>query len=179
MVDPVTARRLAYWGLLVLIWAVILFARLLPLNVGTNGWPGPNWTLLIIFAWVLRQPNFVPVFLTAALFFLDDMVFMRPPGLGAGLNIIGLEFLRSRARFSRELPFLIEWAMVASIISAVALATRLVSTVFVITQPALSVDIFYLVITIAAYPPIVLVSSRILGVRHASLGDVGLAGAKI
>lgn len=179
MVDPVTSRRISYWGLFLLIWLVILLIRILPVDIGAGGWPGPNWTMLLAFAWVLRRQNFVPVFLVALTLILDDLIFMRPPGLWAALSLIGLEFLRGRSQFSRELPFLFEWAMVASVIFAVMLANRVVLAVFVITQPALHLDVFYLVITIATYPLIVMISSQLLGVRQVAPGQVDQMGHPI
>lgn len=179
MVDPITTRRVSYWGLFALIWALVMLMRLLPIDLSAGAWPGPNLTMLFAYAWVLRRPNFVPVLMIAALFFVDDMIFMRSPGLWAALSLIGLEFLRSRARFSRDLPFLVEWMMVASIIFAVMLANRLLLAVFVITQPGIGLDIIYLVVTIATYPLIVLLSSKILGVRQAAPGEVDQMGHRI
>lgn len=176
MIDPVTSRRIAYWGLFLLIWAFVMFVRLLPLDISAGGWPGPNWTILFAFAWVLRRPNFVPVLLVTMVLLLDDMIFLRAPGLWAGLSLIALEFLRGRAQFSRELPFLFEWAMVASVILAVMLANRLILGIFVITQPIFILDGFYFVITILTYPLIVMISSQILGVRQAAPGEVDQLG---
>jgi len=134
---------------------------------------------LFAFAWVLRRPNFVPVLLVAVPLFLDDMIYMRAPGLWAGLSVIGLEFLRSRAQYFRDLPFLFEWAMVSGVIFSVVVANRLISTIFVITQPSIYLDAGYLAITVAVYPLIVMISSQILGVRQAAPGQVDEMGHKI
>ena len=179
MVDPVARRRIMYWGLFVLIWAFVLFVRILPLDIRAGGWPGPNWTMMFAFAWVLRRPNFVPVLLVAILLFLDDLIFFRPPGLWAALSLVGLEFLRRRSRFSRELPFLFEWAMVTGVITTIMLVNRLILTIFIVPQFGLGLDSVYLLMTIAAYPLIVLISSQILGVRQAAPGEVDQMGHKI
>ena len=179
MVDPITARRISYWGLFVLIWLVILLIRVLPVDISAGGWPGPNWTILLAFSWVLRRPNFVPVLLIAIVLLIEDMIFMRPPGLASGLGLIGLEFLRGRAQFSRELPFMFEWGMVATTIFGLMVLHRLILSIFVITQPSLALDIIYFVITIATYPLIVMISSRLLGVRQAAPGEVDQFGHPI
>lgn len=179
MVDPVTTRRITYWCLFLLIWAFVMFVRLLPIDIQAGGWPGPNWLILFAYAWVLRRPNFVPVLLAAILFFLDDMIFMQIPGLLAGLSLIGLEFLRSRARFSRELPFLFEWTMVAGTILCIMVANRLISALFVVTQPGFGLESFYFVVTAATYPVVVLISSQILGVRQAAPGEVDQMGQRV
>ncbi|MGR3291944.1 MAG: rod shape-determining protein MreD [Paracoccaceae bacterium] len=179
MIDPVTSRRIAYWGLFLMIWTIVLFVRILPLDITAGRWPGPNWTILFAFAWVLRRPNFVPVLLVAIVLLLDDMIYLRAPGLLAGLSLIALEFLRGRAQFSRELPFLFEWAMVASVIFGVMLANRLILGIFVITQPIFILDSFYYVITIMTYPLVVVFSSKVLGVRQAAPGEVDRLGHPI
>ncbi len=153
-----------------------MFVRLLPLDVSAGGWPGPNWTMLAAFAWVLRRPSYVPVLLVAVLLFIEDLVFMRPPGIGAALTIIGLEFLRSRAKFARELAFLFEYGMVAGVVIAVVLANRLLLGLFVVPNVNLPLDVANIVVTLLAYPIIVVVSSQIFGLRHAPLGSFDASG---
>ncbi len=176
MVDPVTARRMGYWTLFLLIWLAVMFVWLLPIDTVGGNWPGANWTMLFAFAWVLRRPNFIPVFLVAIVILLDDMVFMRPPGLMAGLTVIGLEFLRSRAKFSRELPFLFEWALVGGIIFAVMAVNWLVLGLFAITKPNLALYGLYFVITATVYPVVVLISTQLMAVRHLPAGAVDQRG---
>ncbi len=177
MVDPVSVRRMVYWAIFLLIWAFSMFVWILPSNIIDGNWPAANWTLLFAFAWVLRRPNFVPVALVACLFLLDDLIFMRPPGLMASLSIIGLEFLRNRSKYSRELPFLFEWALVATVISAIMAMNLLMQALFVITLPEIRLYFFYYVITLLAYPLTVLVSAQLLGVRQLKAGAIDERGA--
>ncbi len=179
MVDPATTRRMLYWALFCLLSAFIIFVRLLPLDLTAGRLPGADWTVAIAFAWVLRRPNFVPVLLFAVVLFLSDILFMRPPGLWTGLGVIGLEFLRGRAQFSRELPFLFEWALVSAVILAMVLTNRLILGIFVIGQPSFALDSLLFVMTVAAYPVVVFVSSRLLGVRQVVPGAVDQYGHRI
>ncbi len=179
MVDPATTKRMFYWALFCLLSATIIFVRLLPLDLTAGRLPGADWTIAIAFAWVLRRPNFVPVLLFAVILFMNDMLFMRPPGLWTGLGVIGLEFLRGRAQFTRELPFLFEWALVSAVILAMILANRLILGIFVIGQPGFALDSLLFVMTIAAYPVAVFISSMLLGVRQVAPGATDQYGHRI
>ena len=179
MVDPVTARRILYWTLFSALSVLVIFIRMLPINLTAGHWPGADWTLVIAFSWVLRRPKFVPVLLFAGIIFVNDMLFMRPPGLWTGISIIGLEFLRSRAQYSRELPFLFEWALVSAVILAMILSNRLILGIFVIGQPSFALDSLLFIMTVAAYPIAVIVSSQLLGVRQVTPGAVDQYGHSI
>lgn len=175
----VNTQRILHWLLFIMVAMGVLFLRLLPLDVTSGRWPGPDPILVLGFAWVLRRPSFIPVILFAITMFTFDMLLSRAPGLWAGLSVIGLEFLRGRSRFSRELPFLFEWAMVAGVLLAMALINRLILGIFVIPQPAFGLDVILLVGTVAIYPLAVTLSSRALGVRKMAPGAVDELGHSI
>ncbi len=174
-----TTRRLLYWALFALVASFVLFIKLLPLDLSTGRWPGPDWLLALGYAWVLRRPNFVPILLFALVMFTYDIMLMRAPGLWAGLCVIGLEFLRGRSLLSRELPFLFEWAMVSGVLLAIAVANRLVLAIFVIQQPEIGLEIIQLLGTIAIYPLVVIVSSYGFGVRKVAPGAVDDLGHRV
>ena len=176
MIDPLTTRRLTFWAIFVAISAIVIFLRILPLDITPGGWPGPDWTVAIAFAWVLRRPDYVPVLIFAAILLLNDMIFLRAPGLWAGLSILGFEFLRSRTQITREMPFMFEWAMVTAVLLAIVLANRLVLAIFVVGQPSLRMDALLIVATSAAYPMIVIVSALILGMQKLVPGSVDSLG---
>ena len=175
----VTSARLAYWAVFFAISALVIFLRILPLDITPGGWPGPDWTVAIAFAWVLRRPDYVPVLLFAVVLLLNDMIFLRPPGLWAGLGIVGFEFLRSRTQITREMPFMFEWAMVTAVLLAMVLANRLILAIFVVGQPSLRMDALLIVATSAAYPMIVIVSALVLGMRRLSPASVDTQGRPI
>lgn len=176
MLDLLTPRRLSYWTVFFAISALVIFLRILPLDITPGGWPGPDWTVAIAFAWVLRRPDYVPVLLFAAILLLNDMIFLRAPGLWAGLSVIGFEFLRSRTQITREMPFLFEWAMVTAVLLAMILANRLILAIFVVGQPSLRMDALLIVATSAAYPMIVIVSALVLGMQKIAPGSVDRLG---
>ncbi|MBV1869068.1 MAG: rod shape-determining protein MreD [Marinosulfonomonas sp.] len=179
MVDPVTSQRWGHWILLSAISAFVLFTRLIPLDLSAGMWPGPDWIVAISFAWVLRRRDFVPTPLLAIILLIFDLMLMRPPGLWAALAICGLEFLRSRSVLSRDLPFLLEWALVSIVLVAMTIANRLILAVFVTGQPEVGKDALLLTATILVYPLVVLISSRVLGVSKVAPGEVDKLGHRL
>ena len=131
------------------------------------------------FAWVLRRPDFVPVWLIALVLLIEDLLLMRPPGLWAGLVVLGAEFLRSRAAFSRELGLLPEWAMVAVVMVLAALAYRLVLALAFLPQVALGQALVQLAITILCYPAVVVLSRLAFGLRKPATGEVDARGRRM
>lgn len=161
------------------IFLLILFIKILPLNVMAGRWPGPEWLIAFAYAWVLRRPDYIPALLLAALLLMSDFIFMRPPGLSAALGVLGLEFLRSRSQFSRDLPFVVEWVMVGGVLTAISVINRVVLSIFVVAQPNFGLDLIQLVVTILFYPLIVAISTYILGVRKVAPGEVDQLGHRI
>jgi rod shape-determining protein MreD len=171
-----TANRwvygLAYFGVM----SVIILFHILPIEIGPNGYPGPDLLLCITFAWVLRRPQYVPTPLIALVFLAADMLFLRPPGLWTALVVLGVEFLRAREATSRELPFLVEWGVVSVVLIAITVANRLVLSVFMVAQAGFGLTLLQLVATILAYPLIVLASRMVFNVRKMTPGEIDAAG---
>lgn len=165
MIDPVTARRWTYRALFVALAALLLFLRLLPLSTLPARIPGPDLMLCIAFAWVLRRPDFVPALAIVAVFVIEDMLAMRPPGLWALFVLLGSEFLRDRAGAMRGLPFLAEWATVTAVMAIMLLANRLVLALVMVPQTGLGPTLLQLLTTVAAYPLVVAASHLALGLR--------------
>jgi penicillin-binding protein 2 len=130
MADPVTSRRLGYRVLWAALIMTAMVALLLPLHPGPGRFPPPDILLLITIAWVLRRPDYVPVGLIAAAFLMADFLFMRPPGLWAALVVLATEYLRAREAGWRDLPFLLEWAIVGAVLGAMTLAHAIAGGVF-------------------------------------------------
>ncbi len=170
MIDRLTLHRWLYRLLLLALASVVVFIRMLPMDVGVVRWPGPDLLLCLVFAWVMRRPDYVPALLAAAIFLTTDMLFQRPPGLWPALVVLGLEFLRTRDPLSRDLPFAVEWGLVAGVMVAMLLAERLLLGLFMVTQVSFGLSVLRLVMTVAVYPAVVLVTTQVLGVRKLQPG---------
>lgn len=171
MIDALTLRRWLYWLLLAILVFTVVFVQILPLSHGTSRLPGPDLILCTIMAWTLRRPDYVPVLLVAALVFMTDMLFQRPPGLRAALVVLGLEFLRNRSSLSGERSFAMEWGLVAAAMAMIMLGERVVLGLFMVDQVSFASAVLRLFMSALFYPVVVVVSVHVLGVRRTLPGD--------
>lgn len=179
MVEGQSSQIWFYRGLFLLIALCLLFVRVLPLGSVAGDWPGPDILLCVIFAWVTRRPDFLPVGLLATALLLEDMVLMRPPGLWTALVIIAAEFIRSRVALTRELTFMAEWAMVAGLMFALLLTYRLVFTVSFLPQPGFGFALMQTLWSILCYPLVVGASRFAFDLRKPATGEIDSYGRRL
>ncbi|MFY0692633.1 MAG: rod shape-determining protein MreD [Paracoccaceae bacterium] len=179
MVDPAASRRWMFRGLFFASCAFIMFIQMLPLRTTPAFLPGPD--LLFAFAAVvmMRRPAYVPVLFVVGIFFLADLLFLRPPGLWTAIVLIATEFLRRRSVSPTEFPFLVEFAVFSAVFTAMVAANALVQLVFGLTPPDLGVLALHVLVTMAAYPFVIAVSHFILGIRRARPIDLKSGEAMI
>ena len=179
MVDPVTTNRLMYRALFIGLAAFFLFARLLPLSTEPTSWPGPNLLIGLTLAWLLRRPDYVPVGIIVLVFLFEDLLLMRPPGLWALLALLATEFLRDREATTRDLSFPVEWALVSVVIVVMTALNALVLGITMVPQGGLALTLRQLLMTILAYPLVVLASHYLFGLRRAAPGEIDAVGNRI
>jgi len=179
MADPVARHRWSFQVLFAALALGVIFFQVLPFRIGTPRWPGPDILTLLAFAWVLRRPDYVPVVLVVGVTLFTDILFMRPLGLWSALVLLGFEFLRRRQPFSRDLPFLVEWVMVAGVLLAMTVTNALVLAIFLVQQPVLTLTFLQLITSILSYPVVVAISRFALGVRKIAPGEVDALGHRI
>ncbi|WP_341863925.1 rod shape-determining protein MreD [Gymnodinialimonas sp. 57CJ19] len=153
--------RAAFFGLSL----GIITLKLLPLNLAASGIPGPDLLVLLAFAWMVRQPLLVPIGLLLVVFLLADFLFMRPPGLWTALMLIAAESLRRRRLTMTELPFLVEWSMVAAMVLGMVLLNRLIMWMLLVELDSLGLTLAHGIVTVAVYPIVVAISKFVFRVR--------------
>ena len=159
------AMRVAFMTLVM----AVLFFNLLPLQTTPRTWAGPDMLMALAFAWSMRRPDYVPVWLLAGLFLLADLLLQRPPGLWAALMLLACKSLQSRSRFLRNGGFAAEWFAAGALMVIVMLGYRLVLVLSLIDLPDWRLSGFELFGTIAIYPVAALVTKVMLGRRLFSL----------
>lgn len=179
MIDRLRHSPWLYRGIFVLIALFLLFLRLLPLGSEAGRWPGPDILLCVIFAWMVRRPDYLPALLIAAVLLVEDLVLMRPPGLWTALVVLAAEFLRSRAALTRELNFGTEWLLVAGLMLGILLAYRLVFIVALLPQPGFGHAMVQTLWSILCYPAVVLASRLALDLRKPATGEVDSLGRRL
>lgn len=145
--------------------ATILFLSLVPLNFTPRFLPWPDLLLCLTFAYSMRRPEFVPVWLLAGVFLLADILLMRPPGLWTALVILSVEFGRTQEYRFRELIFPFEWAFFATSMFLILLTYRLVLALLLVPQPGFGGIMLHFLFTILIYPLVVLFCVFVLRVQ--------------
>ena len=179
MIDPQTSRRIAHRGLFLGLVALVMFLRLLPINPVSHGLPGPDLTLALTLAWVLRRPEYVPALLIAAVFLLEDLMFWRPVGLWTLIVLGATEFLRARESASRDLPFVLEAVLIGSVMIGMLLANRFILGLVMVEQPPLGREVLRMLATFVAYPFVVALSALAFGLRRAAPGEIDAWGNRL
>lgn len=167
--------RAAPWGfrlLFLVLVAAILFLRLLPLYNEPGSMPGPDLLQCLILAWMMRRPDILPIWLILPVILVEDLLLLRPPGLWAGLMVMATEFLRSRTALTRDLHFLVEWALAAGIMVAMMLLYRFAFILVLLPQPPIGFAAIQVIWSILAYPLVVGLSRLILGMQRAANGGM-------
>ncbi|MCU0816492.1 MAG: rod shape-determining protein MreD [Cypionkella sp.] len=179
MVDLLRSQVWTFRAAFLGIALALLFLRLLPLGAGAGAWPGPDILLCVIFAWAMRRPDYLPVWLLALVLLLEDILLMRPPGLWTAVVIIAVEFIRSRVALTRELTFLVEWALVAALMLGCLLAYRLVFTLSFLPQSGFGFALMQVLWSILCYPLVVGLSRLAFDLRKPATGEVDSYGRRL
>ncbi|WP_170751714.1 rod shape-determining protein MreD [Ruegeria lacuscaerulensis] len=157
---------------------LILFMHLLPLDTKPDRWPFPDLLIALTFAWVMRRPEFVPIPLIAVVMLTADLLLQRPPGLMAALVVMGAAYLRTASLGMRDAGFPSEWMTSAVVITAVFVLNRVILAIVSVQQAALGPVVIQVVLTIAIYPLIVLLTQSAFGVQRISAAETGTMGAR-
>lgn len=168
----VTRRIWAYRAIYVGLGLGVIFFRILPLDTGTPGLPGPDIILAVTLAWLLRQPAAVPIAAVVFLFLLGDFLLQRPAGLWTLLALVAIVALQNRRSTLAEVPFLVEMAVISGVILAMILAERVILWVLLTDQPNLGLVLMEGLATIVIYPIVVFVSKFLLGMTRLPLVDI-------
>jgi rod shape-determining protein MreD len=172
---PVVATTAWYVGLA----ALTGFVALLPVNPGRTALPWPDLVLALALVWVVRRPDLLPLWPIAAVTLAADLLLHRPPGLWTALVILGTEFLRGRSVLIRDLPFFMEWAIVAAVVAAMSLGYRAALAVTLTDAPPLAPALAHMALTVLAYPPVAALSRLAFGVAKVSPGEVDDLGRRL
>lgn len=164
--------RAAFVGLAL----AVMFYHLLPLDMMPPRFAGPDLLVALCFAWSLRRPAYVPAIAVAGVMLLADLLLQRPPGLWAGLVLLGTEFLKSTDRRDRETTFAMEWLAVAGVLLAITIAYRLALGLLIVPAGPSFLAIMRYLTTVAVYPAVVVLSQLLLGVRRMAPGEFSASG---
>lgn len=158
---------------------LIVFFHLLPLDTVPRRWAPPDVLMATALAWSLRRPDYIPTLSLALTLLLADLMFQRPPGLLAMLVLLGCEFLKPRATAQGDTSFAAEWLSVAVVLAAITVLNRLILAMVDVQQAPFGLILIQMLLTIAVYPLVVVISQSILGVRRLTPADLETLGNRL
>lgn len=179
MGDPLILRLWAGRAMFFGFVFIVVFLKLLPLSSTPSAFPGPDLLVALTLAWVIRRPQQVPILSVAIVFFLSDMIFLKPPGLWTLIMLGATEFLRSNTSPSRDMPLLAELGIVTVILIASIACEQLILTIFMLPHPGLGVSLVQIVMTLIAYPVVVVGLQYGLGLRHVTPDELYATGRRL
>jgi len=168
-------HRMTYLGLGLL----LLMQAILPLDLRAHHIPGPDILYGITMAYVIRRPEYVPLWSVVLIFFLRDVLTMSPLGLGTFVFIIATEAVRLNLLTFREFFFGIEWLWISVIFAAVLLVQNLVLALTLSFSPKLSEILYEFAFTTLAYPLIVLILRYLFSMDRPAAGKTDARGHRI
>jgi len=137
------------------IGALFMLQALIPLDLTANRLPGPDVLYCLTMAYLIRRPEFVPLWSIIFVFFLRDVLTMAPLGIWTLLIIASTELVRANLQAFREYFFGIEWLWVAVIFGAMLLAQQLILALTLSASPTFVDLLLQFLFTTGIYPVIV------------------------
>ncbi len=178
MIDPATLTLWRGRFGFVAILTALTFVMLLPMGGEAGSLPGADLMTCVVFAWMMRRPDYVPLWLLAIVMLTADILLMRPFGLWAALVVLAAEIIRARAVLMRELNFFMEWAVVSALMLAMLLAYRFGFALTLVPQVSFGAALLQWLWSVIAYPAVVLFATYVLALRKPSLGQIDAYGQR-
>jgi len=179
MIDPFLVRLWLHRLLFILVAAVILFIKILPISLPIDRWPAPDLLLAMTLVWVMRRPDYVPALIIAVVFLVGDIILQRPPGLLAAIMVGATEFIRGRLILWRDWTFPVEWLVMATMIFAIVMVNRIGLTLFFVPRPGLGAVLLQALLTAIAYPIVAGFAVFVLRIRRIVPGDIDALSRRV
>ena len=157
-------------------WLAILL-ELAPLNEAAGALPSPDILLCVVIFLVVRRPVGTPGVLVLALGLARDLLGGGPVGLGALVLLAAAETVRALAGPLRRRSRLYEFAMVAALAAATALAQVIVLTMTFAALPPLELLGLRFLMTVGAYLVVFVLFRQVLRIRAERSSELRLGRA--
>jgi len=158
-------------GLYLVMSLLVVMIHLIPFGYGNRAWFSADWLMIITFAWTLRRPDHLPLYLIALVFLFADFIFQRPPGLFAALVVVANEFLRRRIVNLQTQTILTEWAVILILFIGIWITYRMILAVFFLPTLPFGISLLQTGLTVLIYPFFAVLFEYILGLRKLDMRD--------
>lgn len=134
---------------------ILQIQALIPLDMTANRIPGPDILFGLTMAYVIRRPEYVPLWSIVLVFFLRDIISMAPLGIWTFIMVISTEIVRSNLQAFREYYFGIEWLWISILFAGALLALQLALFLSLSFTPKFVDQLYQFLFTAGLYPVIV------------------------
>lgn len=160
-------------GIGVVLW------RIVPFDMTAGRLPWPDIFYCITMAYVVRRPEWAPVWIIFVAFFLRDILTIAPLGLFTLAIVIGSEIVRVNVQAFREYPFALEWLWMTTIFAIITLAQQLILGLMLSQTPRFIEQLWLVLLTAIAYPLVVFVLKFAFGFSRPQPGEFDGLGNRI
>lgn len=136
-------------GLLCVLWSII------PFDLSADALPVPDLFYCITMAYVVRRPEYVPIWAVFFVFFMRDVLTQAPLGLFTLLIVMATEVVRANIQAFREYIFGLEWLWIAAIFVFITLLQQALLALTLSDTPRLLEQVLLILFTVLVYPVIV------------------------
>jgi len=155
---------------------VVLFLNLTPLNLLPGRYALPDLILIGTLAIIIRRAAYIPYWLAGSVFLIADILLSRPMGLWAMISLIAVEVIRANRMSFRDMFFATEWAVLGLMLFAMYMIQQFVLIFSLSTAFPLGGVIWQIGMAIVAYPIIVLIITKLFGIKKPTTADGSLLG---
>lgn len=164
-------KHFAYALVFLLLCSLVVLVKLLPLDAQRDGLPAPDLVFALVFAWILRRPDLLPLGLIVLVVFAEDLLLMQPPGLWTAIVVLVTEALRRRHKRLRTLSLTGEIGLFVGVLTAAIGLNWLILALTFADQPGLGAQLLRMPVTVAVYPLVLLLCTGALGLRRRTVAE--------
>ncbi|MCP5087316.1 MAG: hypothetical protein GY952_11000 [Rhodobacteraceae bacterium] len=158
---------------------IFVSGTLIPFDLTAGSLPGPDILYCLTMIYVIRRPEFIPIWAIFLVFFLREILSMEPLGLWSMLVLVGTEIVRANIQAFREYFFLLEWLWVVAIFAIIQIINQVVLSVSLSITPNILSQLYLLVFTAVAYPATVAVIRFAFGINRPLPGELDAWGNRL
>lgn len=160
-------------GLACVLWSII------PFDLSADALPVPDLFYCVTMAYVVRRPEYVPIWAVFFVFFVRDILTQAPLGLCTLLVVMAIEVVRANIQAFREYIFGLEWLWVATIFVAITLIQQVLLALTLSDTPRLVEQVLLILFTVLVYPVIVGVMKYVFGITRPRPGELDAWGKRL
>lgn len=174
-----SGRKWIYRLALGLALALILFTGLVPATARLESIANADIAFCLVGAWLVRRPEYAPLWLLVAFCLATEIVYMLPVGLWSAFAFAAAYFLRGNVERVRMLPFTFEWLLFSSAFLAASVLHQISLVIFFVDAPPFSAVLLNAGVTALFYPPVVLATNVAFRLRKQTPFEAATIGARI